>query len=131
MLSLRHRRPSSTCRDPQLCNAALSACPRGRLFRCPLGDLIPTHDFVSPPICDRLMAGEHHAGRPTRSNTEQRLDALAERTGSTKTSYALAAIEAHLDDLEDFYLAEERMRDFRSGDAILFADLKAELGLDA
>lgn len=60
---------------------------------------------------------------------EQRLEALAARTGRTKTFYAREAISAHLDDLEDFYLAEERMRDFRDGDAIPLATLKAELGL--
>jgi len=63
------------------------------------------------------------------SDTDRRLDALAARTGHTKTFYARAAIAAHLDDLEDFYLAEERLRDFRAGDAIPLADLKAELGL--
>ena len=61
---------------------------------------------------------------------EGRLEALAARTGRTKTFYARAAIEAHLDDLEDFYLAEERLRDFRDDDAIPLATLKAELGLD-
>jgi RHH-type rel operon transcriptional repressor/antitoxin RelB len=61
---------------------------------------------------------------------EERLERLAERTGRTKTFYARAAIEAHLDDLEDFFLAEERLRDFRSEDAIPLADLKAELDLD-
>ncbi|MDQ3471272.1 MAG: TraY domain-containing protein [Pseudomonadota bacterium] len=60
---------------------------------------------------------------------EGRLERLAEKTGRTKTFYARAAIEAHLDDLEDFYLAEERLRDFRDGDAIPLAALKAELGL--
>ena len=60
---------------------------------------------------------------------EKRLARLAEKTGRTKTFYARAAILAHLDDLEDFYLAEERMREFRAGDAIPLADLKAELGL--
>ena len=49
---------------------------------------------------------------------ERRLAALAAKTGRTKTFYARAAIVAHLDDLEDFYLADERMRDFRAGDAI-------------
>ena len=62
--------------------------------------------------------------------TEKRLEALAARTGRTKSFYARAAIVAQLDDLEDFYLAEDRMRDFRSEDAIPLADLKAELGLD-
>jgi len=60
---------------------------------------------------------------------ERRLERLAARTGRTKTFYARAAILAHLDDLEDFYLAEERMREFRAGDAIPLADLKAGLGL--
>lgn len=61
--------------------------------------------------------------------TEKRLEKLAAATGRTKTFYARAAILEHLDDLEDFYLAEERMRDFRQGEAIPLADLKAELGL--
>lgn len=62
--------------------------------------------------------------------TEARLDALAARTGRTKTFYAREAIHAHLDDLEDFYLAEERLRDFRAEDAIPLSALKAELGLE-
>jgi RHH-type rel operon transcriptional repressor/antitoxin RelB len=60
---------------------------------------------------------------------EKRLEALAERTGRTKTFYARRAIEAHLEDLEDFYLAEERMKDFREEEAIPLAQLKADLGL--
>ena len=60
---------------------------------------------------------------------EKRLEALAARTGRTKTFYAREAIEAHLDDLEDFYLAEERLASFRAGDAIPLETLKAELGL--
>ena len=61
---------------------------------------------------------------------ERRLERLAAKTGRTKTFYAREAIEAHLDDLEDFYLAEERLRDFRSEDAIPMEQLKAELGLE-
>ncbi|HVL30458.1 MAG TPA: TraY domain-containing protein [Sphingomicrobium sp.] len=60
---------------------------------------------------------------------EMRLERLAARTGRTKTFYAREAIEAHLDDLEDFYLAEERLRGFREEDAISLDDLKADLGL--
>lgn len=63
-------------------------------------------------------------------DVERRLEALAERTGRTKTFYAREAIHAHLDDLEDYYLAEERLRHFREGDAIPLAAAKAELGLD-
>ena len=61
---------------------------------------------------------------------EKRLERLAEKTGRTKTFYAREAIEAHLDDLEDFYLAEERLRDFRSEDAIPLEEVEKRLGLD-
>lgn len=40
---------------------------------------------------------------------EQRLQSLAEKTGKTKTFYAKEAILNHLDDLEDIYLAQERI----------------------
>jgi RHH-type rel operon transcriptional repressor/antitoxin RelB len=62
--------------------------------------------------------------------TEKRLEALARRTGRTKSFYAREAIIAQLDDLEDFYLAEERLKAFRPEDAIPLAELKAELGLE-
>lgn len=61
---------------------------------------------------------------------EARLERLAAKTGRTKTFYAREAIEAHLDDLEDFYLAEERLRDFRSEDAIPLVEVEKRLGLD-
>ena len=64
------------------------------------------------------------------SEVEKRLEELAARTGRTKTFYAREAIEAHLEDLEDFYLAEERMKGFREGDGISLSQVKAELGLD-
>jgi RHH-type rel operon transcriptional repressor/antitoxin RelB len=60
---------------------------------------------------------------------EDRLERLAEKTGRTKTFYAREAIEAHLDDLEDFFLAEERLKDFRSEDAIPLAEVEKRLGL--
>ena len=46
---------------------------------------------------------------------EKRLDRLAKRTGRTKTYYAREAILAHLEDLEDTYLAEDRLEDIRAG----------------
>jgi Predicted DNA-binding protein with an HTH domain len=64
------------------------------------------------------------------SETEKRLERLAAKTGRTKTFYAREAIEAHLDDLEDFFLAEERLKDFRREDAVPLTDLKTQLGLD-
>ena len=42
---------------------------------------------------------------------EERLTALAERTGRSKTFYAREAILQHLDDLEDYYLAAQRLEE--------------------
>ena len=47
--------------------------------------------------------------------TEGRLEALAARTGRSKTFYARAAIEAHLDDIENFHLAEDSVARFPRG----------------
>jgi RHH-type rel operon transcriptional repressor/antitoxin RelB len=46
---------------------------------------------------------------------ETRLDLLARRTGRTKTFYAREAILAHLEDLEDIYLADAQLELIRSG----------------
>lgn len=47
---------------------------------------------------------------------EERLNALAEKTGRTKTYYAREAILEYLDTLEDIYLAEdERYEDIQTG----------------
>lgn len=46
---------------------------------------------------------------------EARLTALAKATGRTKTFYAREAILEHLEDLEDVYLAEQRLVDVRAG----------------
>jgi len=46
---------------------------------------------------------------------EGRLNALAKKTGRTKSFYAREAIVAHLNDLEDIYLAEKRLEDLQAG----------------
>jgi RHH-type rel operon transcriptional repressor/antitoxin RelB len=51
------------------------------------------------------------------AEVESRLDTLARTTGRTKTFYARQAILEHLGDLEDAYLAEQRLLDIRSGKA--------------
>lgn len=48
-------------------------------------------------------------------DVESRLDQLAISTGKTKEYYAQQAITLHLDDLEDLYIAEQRMRDIQNG----------------
>ena len=42
---------------------------------------------------------------------EDRLDRLAKQTGRTKTFYAREAIIEHLEELEDVFLAENRLRE--------------------
>jgi RHH-type rel operon transcriptional repressor/antitoxin RelB len=46
---------------------------------------------------------------------EKRLDALAKRTGRTKTFYVREALIEHLADLEDLYLAERELDRVRAG----------------
>ena len=65
-------------------------------------------------------------------SVEKRLSRLAKRTGRTKTFYAREAILQHLEDLEDLYLAEQRLKDLRAGrsNAFSIADVERDLGLD-
>ncbi len=44
----------------------------------------------------------------------QRLQRLADLTGRSKTFYMIEAIREHLDDLEDLYVAEQRLVTLRS-----------------
>ncbi|HEV2748720.1 MAG TPA: TraY domain-containing protein [Allosphingosinicella sp.] len=64
------------------------------------------------------------------SETERRLAELAARTGRSKSFYARAAIERHLEDLEDHFLAEEAMRTYDPSENITLAELKRLYGLD-
>ena len=61
---------------------------------------------------------------------ESRLAELADKTGRTKSFYARAAIEEYIEDLEDYYLAEEVMKRFRPQDAIPLDELIAGLDLE-
>lgn len=64
------------------------------------------------------------------ADLEARLTELAEKTGRTKSFYARAAIEEYIEDLEDYFLAEEMMKGFRPQDAIPLDDVIAGLGLE-
>ena len=65
------------------------------------------------------------------SEIEDRLEALAKSTGRTKTFYAREAILEHLDDLEDLYLAEQRLIDVRAGKSRTYTleEVERDLGL--
>ena len=58
---------------------------------------------------------------------EDRLAKLAKKTGRTKTFYAREAIEQHLEDLEDYYLAAQSLE--KSKQTYTPAEAKRELGL--
>jgi RHH-type transcriptional regulator, rel operon repressor / antitoxin RelB len=59
---------------------------------------------------------------------EKRLDALAKKTGRTKSFLAREAIIHHLDDLEDYHLALARLR--RDGKRMSLDELDAEIGAE-
>ncbi len=58
---------------------------------------------------------------------EERLTRLATMTGRTKTFYAREAIEQHLEDMEDYYLAVDAVK--RGGRVYTAEEAKRELGL--
>ena len=59
---------------------------------------------------------------------EKRLSELARRTGRTKTYYAKQALLQYMDDLEDTYLAVERLE--KAGKRWTQKELEQELDLD-
>ncbi|GIW26898.1 MAG: antitoxin [Meiothermus sp.] len=58
---------------------------------------------------------------------EERLEALARKTGRSKSYYVRQAILEHLDDLEDYYLALERLEQNLPG--ISLDEVERRLGL--
>ena len=63
---------------------------------------------------------------------EARLDALAKKTGRTKSFYAREAIIEYIDDLEDLYLAQKRYALIEKGKSTTMSldEVERGLGLD-
>jgi RHH-type rel operon transcriptional repressor/antitoxin RelB len=63
---------------------------------------------------------------------EERLEKLALSTGRSKSFYARQAILEYIDDLEDAYLASQRLEDLRIGksDTIPLSDLMKLHGME-
>ena len=63
----------------------------------------------------------------------QRLQRLADRTGRSKTFYMIEAIREHLEDLEDVYLAEQRLIEIQAGrsQAVPLEEVMARYGLES
>ena len=62
---------------------------------------------------------------------EARLDELARCTGQAKSFFIQKAILEHLDDLEDLYLAKQRLEDIRAGHSrtLTLEEVERDLGL--
>jgi RHH-type transcriptional regulator, rel operon repressor / antitoxin RelB len=60
-----------------------------------------------------------------------RLEKLSKRTGRTKSFYVVKAIEGHLQDLEDIYVAEQRLIEVRAGRSRTYTldEVERELGV--
>jgi RHH-type rel operon transcriptional repressor/antitoxin RelB len=58
---------------------------------------------------------------------ERRLEKLARRTGRSKTFYVREAILQHLEDLEDYYLAVQRIEENLPG--VPLEEVERRLGL--
>jgi RHH-type transcriptional regulator, rel operon repressor / antitoxin RelB len=56
---------------------------------------------------------------------EQRLDALAKKTGRSKSYYAREAILRQIEDIEDYYLARRRLA--RGGSRVTLESLERDL----
>ena len=65
-------------------------------------------------------------------DVSKRLENLAEMTGRSKTFYMIEAISQHIEDLEDLYLAEQRLIANRSGKSksIPLEDVMKRYGLE-
>ncbi len=62
----------------------------------------------------------------------ERLEKLAHLTGRSKTYYMIEAINEHIDDLEDIYLAEQRLVAHREGKstAVALEDVMKRYGME-
>ena len=56
---------------------------------------------------------------------EERLDKLARKTGRTKSFYAREAILRHIEDLEDYHIATQRLR--RGLERVTLEEVEQEL----
>lgn len=66
------------------------------------------------------------------SDIAERLSILVKETGRSKTYYMIEAIKTYMEDLEDIYIAEQRLTDIRAGKSKVISreEMEHRLGLD-
>ncbi len=65
------------------------------------------------------------------ADLEQRLTAVAKRTGRSKSYYAREAIRDKIEELEDLAAAEAALRNYDSAQNISIEQMRRELGLES
>ncbi|TVR65757.1 MAG: TraY domain-containing protein [Spirochaetaceae bacterium] len=90
------------------------------------------HGGDEPDHSDGSGQTSSSSGNRARSWGLSRLDRLAKETGRTKTYYVREAIEDHLSELEEIYLAEHVLERIRAGkeDTVQLDDMIARYGVD-
>jgi RHH-type rel operon transcriptional repressor/antitoxin RelB len=88
------------------------------------------YEILVSPAQEDLPMGAVSLRLP--DEVSRRLQQLADRTGRSKTFYMIEAIQEHLDDLEDLYLAEQRLIDLRAGESetVPLDELMKRYGMD-
>ena len=61
---------------------------------------------------------------------EKRLEELAKKTGRTKSYYVRQAILEYLEDMEDYYLAEKRLKSFSEANTIPLEEIMKRYGVE-
>lgn len=66
------------------------------------------------------------------SDTDERLERLAARTGKTKAEHAAESLKYGIEDVEDYYRADEVWRRVQRGEEKVYSsgELRRELGLE-
>jgi len=74
----------------------------------------------------------HPASVRLPENINARLTALSERTGRSRSFYMLEAIQEHLNELEDVYIAEQRLIDLQEGrsDTLPLKEVMKKYGME-
>jgi RHH-type rel operon transcriptional repressor/antitoxin RelB len=86
-----------------------------------------TLEFETPRCYTCIAGGSSMLAVRLSPDIEKRLDELSKKTGRTKTYYAREAIIEYIDDLEDYYLAVDRLGS--PGRRWTMEEVEKELGL--